>query len=165
MPEIVVLALLPRLNISVALFFFSFTQYFRLSSLSGCSPFPHGEATHSLFRASRPRKAPGSTVLIKLFLRSLEKRNRKKKESNTTVRPFITILSIYTCTYLSISLSFHWYGIKWCFVLRRNPHWAHPCWPWCRDVNACFSKGNAILSKRAWGYIFIQFTEQWFVSS
>lgn len=39
---------------------------------------PRLHHTYSLLKASRPRKAPGSTVLIKLFLRSLkEKRERE----------------------------------------------------------------------------------------
>lgn len=61
------------------------TQDSEVRGLSRPPPCPHEKAitrlhhTYSLLRASRPRKAPGSTVLIKLFFRSLGKRDREEK--------------------------------------------------------------------------------------
>lgn len=49
-------------------------------------------STHSLFRASRPRKAPGSTVLIKLFFRSLGKRDRKRRSQSRQLNQWLFIL-------------------------------------------------------------------------
>lgn len=94
-----------QLNTSVhfSLCSYSFSLSLRPKNLSPCpleKPIIRLHHTHSLLRASRPRNAPGSTVLIKLFFRSLGKRNRKKKTQSRQLNQWLfTHLSLLAvCT-------------------------------------------------------------------
>lgn len=137
--EVVVSALLPELNVSVlsTLYFrLSFTLSLKPEDLSPClqeKAITRLHYTYSLLRASRPRKAPGSTVLIKLFFRSLEKRDRERKSQRRQLSQWL--LSIYISVCLSVCLAVC-LSIYWHDVVVRHSFWDeihftdHACWPY-----------------------------------